>query len=88
MVVFAESVEFLDEFNFVPILLRNFFIILTDLFCKGLGETGVIINTDTIELHIGGHSFRMAPVWDISLDDYAVITSNDTTNLISVFICK
>lgn len=87
-VVFAESMEFPDEFNFDPVLLRNVFGILTDLFCKGLGETGGIKNTDTVELHIGGHSFRMAPVWDIPLDDHAVITGNDTINLIGVFICK
>ncbi len=73
-VVFAESMEFPDEFNFDPVFLRNFFSILTDLFCKGLGETGVIKNADTIELHISGHSFSMAPVWDISLDDHTVIT--------------
>ena len=87
-VVFAESMEFPDEFNFNPVLLRNFFSILTDLFCKGLGKTGVIKNPDTIEFHIGGHSFSMAPVWDISLDDHAVITGNDTINLIGVFISK
>ena len=87
-VVFAESMEFPDEFNFNPVFQRNFFSILTDLFCKGLGKTGVIKNPDTIEFHIGGHSFSMAPVWDISLDDHAVITGNDTINLIGVFISK
>ena len=87
-VVFAESMEFPDEFNFDPVLLRGFFSILTDLLCKGLGKSRVIKNADIIELHIGGHGFRMAPVWDISLDDHAVITGNDTINLISVFICK
>lgn len=87
-VVFAESMEFPDEFNFNPVLLRNFFSILTDLFGKGMGETGVIKNADTIEFHIGGHSFIMAPVWDISLDDHTIIAGNDTINLIGVFICK
>lgn len=51
-------------------------------------ETGVIENMDTIESHIGGHSFSMVLVWDISLDDHAVIAGNDTINLIGVFICK
>lgn len=43
---------------------------------------------DTVDLHIGGHGFHMTPVWDISLDDHAVITGNDTINLSGVFICK
>ena len=66
-VIFSKSMEFSDELNFHSIFVSNLFRILTDLFRKGLGETGGIIkNTDTVEFHIGSHCFRMAPVWDIS----------------------
>ena len=88
-VIFSKSMEFSDELNFRSIFVSNLFRILTDLFRKGLGETGGIIkNTDTVEFHIGSHCFRMAPVWDISLNDHAVITGNDAMNFISVFISE
>ena len=88
-VIFSKSMEFSDELNFHSIFVSNLFRILTDLFRKGLGETGGIIkNTDTVEFHIGSHCFRMAPVWDISLNDHAVITGNDAMNFISVFISE
>ncbi len=88
-VIFSKSMEFSDELNFHSILLSNLFRILTDLFRKGRGETGGIIkNTDTVELHIGSHCFRMAPVRDVSLDNHAVIAGNNAINFISVFICE
>ena len=87
--VFSKSMEFSDELNFHSIFVSNLFRILIDLFRKGLGETGGIIkNTDTVEFHIGSHCFRMAPVWDISLNDHAVMTGNDAMNFISVFISE
>ena len=87
-VIFAECMEFSDKLNFNPILLSNLFCILTNLLRKGLRETGIIKNTDTVELHICGHCISMAPVRDISLDDHAVITGNDAVNFIDVFIRK
>lgn len=40
--IFVECKEFLDKFNFNPILLCDLFRIQIDLFCKGLGKTGII----------------------------------------------
>lgn len=88
-VIFSKSMEFSDELNFYSIFVSIFFRILTDLFRKGLGETGGIIkNTDTVEFHIGSHCFHMTPVWDISLNNQVVIIVNDAMNFISVFISE
>lgn len=56
MFIFAENMEFTDEFNFNPIFRSDLFCILPDLFCKVLGETGIIKNADAAAFHICGHS--------------------------------
>ena len=79
-VIFAEGMEFTDELNFNSVFRGNLLRILPDLFCKGLGEIGIIKNADAVALHICGHSIVMTPVWDISLYDHAGIAGNDTIN--------
>ena len=87
-VIFAESTEFTDEFNFNAVLICDTLRVLPDLFRKGLGEACKIENTDAVGFHIGCHTIRMAPSGNIALDDYAVIAGDYAIDLISVFICK
>ena len=87
-VILTESTKLADKFNFNAVLIRDTLRVLPDLFCKRLGETCKIENTDVVGFHIGCHAIRMAPSGNIPLDDHAVIAGDDTINLVSVFIRK
>ena len=47
-VIFTESPQLPDEFNFNAIFICNALGVRTDLFCKGLGEIRKIKNTDAV----------------------------------------